>query len=418
MLKKNNVIILIFICIANLHSFANGLYTKNVQISLLTCDPGNDVYSLYGHTAIRIKDTVLGTDYVVNYGIFSMGLDNFVYLFVKGETDYQVDISYFSDFMYEYVSEHRNVFENVLQLPDSNRKMFLEYLEWNLRPENKIYRYKFFSDNCSTRIRNIIEKTASVEWKITASNRVIPPLLCENYSTITNYWKKQTKVSFRQMIHIYQSKMPWLNIGIDAPMAAPADTHLNYRAVMFLPDFLMDAVQNATIDSNGKIIPLSKPVHPLLQYKPQPIDTLSFFLMPTPVAITLFLAFLIVTILGLRKQKLFRAIDVSLLFITGILGCIVYFMAFVSVHESMWPNYNICWAIPLNFIAAIVAIFSKRLLLLYYQGLWVVYGLFFLALAFIPQSIPFIYVMLPLLILLRFLAYNYDVVKQAVLKKN
>ena len=381
--------------------------TSETKISLITCGAGYEVYSMYGHTALRVKDTKLGYDYIFNYGVFSLQMDNFAYHFVKGETDYQVVITTFDSFIQEYVDDNRDVYENEFQLTDSSKRLIVDYLEWNLQPENKVYRYKFFSDNCATRIRDILEKSSQIHWNTNSENRVKPPQSGQFSLVINDYWKTKTQYTFRDIILIYQSKLPWINATIQIPIAAPADTHLTYRAAMFLPDFLMDAVQNATVINNGKSLPLVKsavqllvPNQKLLPVKPSILSS------PFFVITIIFILLFIITLLGIYRRRLYRFIDCFLLFVTGVFGVLLVFMSFISVHESMRPNFNLWWAFPLNFIAFFFVLFSSRYLIKYYQFLFVLYGLFFFCLPFIPQSIPFIQCVFPLLILFRFIAYK------------
>jgi len=408
--KKGVLLILVFLCSLSLSltTRASITVTPNTRISLLTCGAGYEIYSMYGHTAIRIKDSSIGYDYVVNYGIFSMGIDNFAWLYLKGETDYEVAASTFEDFMAEYRDDNREVYENEIQIPDSGKRILLDYLAWNLEPENKVYRYKFFSDNCATRIRDLLERSMKISWNTNPHNRIESPANAQFTNVIKDYWQKNTNYTFRDIILIYQDKIPWVNAGIQIPIAAPADTHLTYRAAMFLPDFLMDAALNASTVSNGKLIPLVKPTIQLLRADPRYIPVkLSWFLRPQAIITAFFLLIVLLTIYGLYKKRLYRFIDVFLLLITGLIGILLVFMSFISVHECMRPNYNLWWAFPFNFFVVFIALFSKRLMLKYYFLLMVLYGLFFISLPFIPQTIAFIQCVFPLLIIIRYSAYFY-----------
>jgi len=399
------IVMLFFLSVKPVNAFIP--ITTDTKVSLITCGAGYEVYSMYGHTALRVKDTKLGYDYIFNYGVFSLQMDNFAYHFVKGETDYQVVITTYDSFIQEYVDDNREVYENEFQLTDSSKRLIVDYLEWNLQPENKVYRYKFFSDNCATRIRDILEKNAEIQWNTNSENRIKPPQSGQFSVIINDYWRTKTQYTFRDIILIYQSKLPWINAAIQIPIAAPADTHLTYRAAMFLPDFLMDAVQNATVINNGKSIPLVKPALQLLVPNTKTLPAKSSiisspFVVITCISILLFL----ITLLGIYRRRLYRFIDCFLLFVTGIFGVLLIFMSFISVHESMRPNFNLWWAFPLNFIAFFIALYSSRFLIKYYQYLSIVYGLFFFSLPFIPQTIPFIQCVFPLLILFRFIAYK------------
>jgi len=406
MLKCKKIVLAIFTILAfSVISYAVRV-TPNTKISLITCGAGYEVYSMYGHTALRIQDSVIGYDYVINYGMFSMAADNFAYHFVKGETDYQVVAESFESFIEEYITDNRYVFQTELNIPDSSKIAINDFLEWNLRPENKVYRYKFFSDNCATRIRNILEEKAHVVWNETNINRAQFPSTSEFASVIQDYWQKKTAYTFRDIILIYQSKIPWINEAIQMPIAAPADTHLTYRAVMFLPDFLLDAVQNAHITYNNKVIPLAKSTKQLVftdKYKiPQ---SLSWFERPQFIMPLFLCLVFIVSIWGIKRGRLYCFTDFLLMFISGLLGVFLFFMSFISVHECMFPNYNLLWAFPLNFIAAFAVLLSHKCLKYYYRFLIYLYVFFFIVIPFLPQHFLFVWMTIPIAILVRIASY-------------
>ena len=128
----------------------------SLQISLLTCGPGQEVYSIYGHTAIRVKNLATGDDIVVNYGVFDMSKSHFVLRFIFGLTDYTIVITDFSHFCAEYAYDKRWVKEQPLNLTPSEKLRIEEALMENYRPENRVYRYNIFYDNCTTRARDMI----------------------------------------------------------------------------------------------------------------------------------------------------------------------------------------------------------------------------------------------------------------------
>lgn len=128
------------------------------QVSILTCNPGKDVYSMYGHTAIRITDHDQNLDVVFNYGVFSFDSPNFLYRFAKGQTDYLMIGQKFSSFIPEYEEDKRSVYKQVLNLSPEGKNQLFQALVKNSLPENRMYRYNFFMDNCATRVRDMIER--------------------------------------------------------------------------------------------------------------------------------------------------------------------------------------------------------------------------------------------------------------------
>ena len=131
-------------------------WLDSVDISLLTCGPGQEVWSYYGHTALRIEDHVHGTDLAVNWGMFSFKQAFFILRFVFGMTDYQIGIFPMEHFIAEYSSEGRWVRQQRLALTREEKIKILSAIDENNKEENRTYRYNFFFDNCTTRARDMI----------------------------------------------------------------------------------------------------------------------------------------------------------------------------------------------------------------------------------------------------------------------
>ena len=175
-------------------------FIKNVnhsKISILTCDPGTEIYSLFGHSALRIKNSKNNLDFVVNWGLFEFSENQFQfgYDFAKGRLNYYMGLQSMSNFIMEYASSKRGVREQVLNLNNDEKLKLLSLIEENYRPENRSYRYEFFYDNCSSRIRDLLIKVYGDKLKFHNS--------------------KANKFTFREIIHEYLKYHPWLELGID-----------------------------------------------------------------------------------------------------------------------------------------------------------------------------------------------------------
>ncbi|MBC8003947.1 MAG: DUF4105 domain-containing protein, partial [Verrucomicrobia bacterium] len=204
-------------------------------VSILTCDPGREVYSMYGHTAIRISDPAQGLDAVFNYGIFSFESDNFLYRFAKGETDYLLMGQQFSSFLPEYEQDQRSVYEQVLNLSaEGKNKLFIALLE-NAKEENREYRYNYFTDNCATRVRDMIERNAGGKIQFPT---------------------QQSTQSYRDLINDFHHSFRWIDFGIDLVISKPADVPIPFYAHMFLPEYLHDQFSKATISYSDASQPL------------------------------------------------------------------------------------------------------------------------------------------------------------------
>ena len=182
-------------------------WVDSVDISLLTCGPGQEVWSYYGHTALRIEDRAHGSDVAVNWGMFSFNQDFFVLRFVFGLTDYQIGIIPMDRFMAEYSYEGRWVRQQRLALTRNEKWNILTAVEKNNQEENRTYRYNFFYDNCTTRARNMI-----IDHLATNS---------------TNFEIKTTLSTYREEIHRLNAHHRWARFGNDLLLGFRADRAIN-----------------------------------------------------------------------------------------------------------------------------------------------------------------------------------------------
>lgn len=304
----------------------------SVQISLLTCSPGNEVWSLYGHTAIRVFDPAHAQDIVINYGLFNFRQSNFILRFVFGLTDYEMGIEPFNMFMVEYARQGRQVIQQTLQLSNSDKERILQALALNYQ-NNRVYRYNFFYDNCTTRARNILidNITAKVSYRINPN--------------ITS--------SYRTMIHQWNGAHRWARFGNDLLLGVKADAKTNYAEQQFLPDTLRkDFAGAAIIDSAGKSRSLVSSTTVLLKANADNVvsnrniwDTIT----PTMLWSGVFIVILLAGMIEYRRQKTFWLIDVTLLTLDGIAGIILLAMVF-SQHPTVNLNLQILLLNPLSLI--------------------------------------------------------------------
>ena len=172
-MKKVLVIIL-----AALVFMSKNLSSQSVQdttIYLITCSPGTETYSIYGHSAIRVVISHLNSDTVYNWGVFDFNTPHFFWKFAKGRLNYLLDTSEFQRFMPEYYYEKRSVFSQKINLESSEKRVLLSLIQVNRLPENRSYRYDFFYDDCSTRIRDMIEKAVGPRLIYTPEEKRLMP---------------------------------------------------------------------------------------------------------------------------------------------------------------------------------------------------------------------------------------------------
>ncbi len=298
-----------------------------IRISLLTCTPGAELYSVFGHSALRVVDSAAGTDIVYNYGTFDFNDPDFYTKFVRGKLMYFVSQVSYPDFIFEYQYFKRGVVEQVLHLSPIKKKKIQSFLFENIREENRYYKYDFLYDNCTTRLRDIIfqkEENSIVEV----------PMIVESGQT------------FRDHLHYYlnRAEMKWTALGIDLLLGIGADMPMDNMESMFLPDFLMKGISSATVDNvkleSDKIIQVK-------DMQSIPLQS-SFFV--TPLFIISLLSFLLlIPSFGFIKNTTLGSLADRILFIsTGLLGIFLLFMWLGTDHESFSKNINLIWAFPLN----------------------------------------------------------------------
>ena len=289
----------------------------SVQFSLLTCAPGQEIYALFGHTAIRYQNFSQGTDLVFNYGMFSFNAPNFIYRFVKGETDYQLGITPFPYFEAEYALRGSSVYQQVLNLTPSEKQTLWKLLRDNYLPENRTYRYNYFYDNCTTRARDQIEK--SIRGKVV-------------YPSVE--WVK----TFRGIVHEFTVGSPWDELGIDLCLGAEADEAIDIRKQMFAPFYMRYFADGAYIrDADGNTRPFILREEKIVDVTPEPEP--AFGLTPMEAGALFLLLNVLVGFWQWKKKCIFWGWDVLLYAAQGIAGCIIAFLFFVSSHPTVGSNW-------------------------------------------------------------------------------
>lgn len=357
-----------FIFLALLVNFtSSGLSAQDssrLRISLLTCTPGDELYSIFGHSAIRITDSSnVGNDYfdiVYNYGTFNFDDEGFYLKFMRGKLLYFISIVKFDDFKFDYQSTNRGMTEQVLNLTPIEKENIHFALKENLKEENRYYQYDFFLDNCTTRLRDIIEKYKQPQ-------PLFHPVMPAN-------------TRFRQAIHQYldSGKQYWSKLGIDILLGARTDRIMTTSQQQFLPDNLMLAMDKSTPRmslSSGNLYQLTNNT-----------DKKSWF---TPVLFFSLLLGLFIS-LSLSKNKyaqsVLNGLDGLLFFTTGLLGIILLFMWFFTDHSMTKNNYNLFWALPTHIIFSFLINKNKPFVKKYFLATAISLAILLLLWPFLPQQ--------------------------------
>ena len=301
----------------------------SVEFSLLTCQPHDEVYSLYGHTAIRYHELKPGgLDLAFNYGVFDFKRPHFVARFVFGLTDYELGAYPYKYFVLEYRRFGSMVTEQVLNLTDEEKLALHDALAINLRPENKIYRYNYFYNNCTTKARDIIE--SCINGKIEYAER-------EDYTP-----------SYRDMVHSMTRNNPWSRFGNDLLLGIKADWKTDLRQQEFLPGNLLYDFDHAQIYKEGTYRPLIKERRIAVPAGVQIIES-GFPLTPLACAAILLVVGIVIFFFEWRKKRVFVLWDVLLMITTGTIGIVLTLMLF-SQHPTVSLNLQIILCNPLPWL--------------------------------------------------------------------
>ena len=374
----------------------------SIRLSLLTCDAGEEIYTLFGHSAIRYQHRGKGIDVVFNYGLFNFGAPNFILRFALGETDYQLGMTTYDRFAAEYAWYGRDVVEQELNLNPEEKEKLVAALEENYLPQNRVYRYNFFYDNCATRPRDQIEQA------VTGDIRYAQPM----DSLLTN-------VTYRTLLHRYSEGHPWSRFGMDLCMGSEADRPITRRATMFVPFLLHDALAQAVVlDNDSTERPLVCNERRLVQTGLTAADHRSDDMLTPDVCAWLLLVVVIgCTWYGFSKRRPLWGIDLVLFLAAGTAGCILAFLVLFSQHPAVSPNYLLWVFHPLHLfcLPCLLRRVAKGKISRYLVANIAILTLFIILKGVIPQEIPPTVVPLAGCLLLRS-AYQVILAKQKASK--
>lgn len=314
-----------FLLFFSFSAFSQSL-SPEARVSLLTISPGAELYSTFGHSALRIVDPALGIDQNYNYGTFNFNAPGFYLKFLRGQLDYQIASYPFYLEMDYWNRSGRQVTEQVLRLSQEQKQKIFEYLNTNLLPENRDYRYLFLYDNCSTRLRDVLQ--------IACGNSLVFDKNLNDGQTY-RYWIDQ---------YAQRNNQKWADFGMDLAIGLPSDQKAGWDGAMFIPDNLMFALDSATIktDSSSTGIVLSK------QYLNElGVQSTANPFTPFLVFLLLFVAVAVYTYYQYKSKSVSKLFDVVLFTVLGFAGWIILLLWFFTDHGVTESNLSILWASPL-----------------------------------------------------------------------
>lgn len=300
-------LLIIFLCSQLAHA------NDSVEISIITCSPGKEVYTIFGHSAIRIVKKSSEIDQVYNFGMFDFQTPGFTFKFLKGKLEYYLGTKSTKSFINEYTNEGRIISEQVLNLNTAEKSTIINQLLFLHQPENKFYLYAFLNKNCATELRDLLEKTG-IQFK-----------------------DELLEQSYRELMKPYLVESPWYKLGLNLILGKSLDEKVMRNASIFLPDYFEKEVNSATL--NGKKIVKSSAV---LNSIP-PVDKNNLHLLFSPLIV-----FSVLAVLFIFWMPTPLKIIVCLLI--GMIGLIILTLWLFSDHPELKNNLNILWCNPLYLI--------------------------------------------------------------------
>ena len=331
------------------------------RMSLLTCSPGEELYTCFGHSAIRYTDTLNGewVDYVFNYGTFEFS-EGFYLKFARGKLNYMLSVEEFPGFQQAYLYGGRGILENEFKLTAEQIRTLGASLIENAKKENKYFQYDFFYDNCATRVRDIVLKAF--------------PEIQQNEKTFSN------RPRFRHDIDVYLAHQYWADFGIDLVLGRPCDKTPEAGQTSFLPDSLQSNMMDWTL--NGKKV-LGRteellPVDDSLFEKQAPSAKPILYV---TLSALLFAGFSIY--LGWKKRG-WNFSERLFLGFFGLLGVVLFVMWFLTDHTTTKWNFNLLWANPMLFILVFARLNSLKTWIRKYVFVQMILSAYVLIALYIP----------------------------------
>lgn len=345
---------------------ANSQEAAKEEVYLLTCGPGTEIYSVYGHSALRVVIPEKNSDTVYNWGVFDFSTPNFAWRFARGKLDYSLGVSSYEGFLREYYMEKRWVVSQKINLDSAQTEKLFVLLEENLKPENINYRYDFFYDDCSTRIRDLLEKSVG-------DNLDYPPDLSTNELP-----------TFRDLISKYEKGYVWRRAGIDLLIGTGGDKKASFRDRMFLPVEMKDGLSQTNVRREGKMIPLLTNPALVLDFEPPVVKP---NMITGPFFIFGLLLIICIGLTGyLRGKKANNIIDIIIFSIFSILSVLMIFLNLFTDHQQLKSNLNIIWLSPFV-ILCLVSLVLKKDWRTWFRIVFFLSVGFLAFLVFLPQDI-------------------------------
>ena len=338
----------------------------HLRFSLLTCSPGAELYSAWGHTAIRVTDRNTGLDMVYNYGTFDDSDPEFYLRFTKGIMHYALSVYPFADFLQEYQFQGRGIVEQTLDLTCAEKIRIFNALQENNTDENRFYYYYFHTDNCTTRAKDMILKNTNGPVSI----RNIVPV---------------NSVTYRNLIHAYldEGGQYWSKFGVDLFLGMNLDKKVTNEEAMFLPDYLKKGF-DSTLVSNRPLVGGSQTI----LHWPDFSARFKFLSNPFIVFSVLLLAIGGIALSkGPWTNKVLAIFDTIFFLALGVFGILMAALWIFRIDTVCRNNLNLLWALPTHIIAPFFMHRNTMFKIKYFQVVFWISIVLAFTWFFIPQQI-------------------------------
>ena len=337
-------------------------YSQNMQlsdvteVSILTCGTGNESYSLYGHTGIRIKDQINHLDIVYNYGTFDFETPNFILKFVKGDLQYFMSVSNYPNFEYGYQYENRSIYQQTLSLSQEKKQQLFDSLNADLNSDKRFYTYKFIDRNCTNMVVDKI-------------NTILGATLIKT--------KEPVDITYRAILFPYSKEHFFEQLGINIIFGTKVDQKAKR---LFLPFELLDVLKDTKVNEK----PLVTETKTLFEARPTSYQS--------SILNSIYIVIIALGIIVLANKK---GINLFYFGSIGLVGLFLCLVGFYSFHEEVMWNYNALLFNPL-YLIFIVYYFKNDIKKIVLWGK-IIIALLLIYLVYILNKVH-LYLMLPFII--------------------
>ena len=337
MKNKIKLLFLVFLVFYT-YNVSSQTLSPEAEISVLTFGPGKtELYSAYGHSAIRVHDPVQGFDAAYNYGTFDFNQPNFYVNFTRGHLIYKLAVQDARRLSEYYQYNNRSITEQVLALTPRQKQIVFDYLQNNAKPENADYNYDYFYDNCATRILYVFEEALGEEIRFDDS------------------FVEDQGLTVRELTDRYSAiEFPWGKLGIDICLGMPMDKKLTNIQYTYIPEYVFKAFAIAQVQHDESWQPIVNATNYIFTAKVA--NTNGPSITPQLVFWSFLILIVIISVIAQIKKFSLRWFDLILFLVVGLLGLLLFLLWVATDHTAAAWNLNLLWAWPTHLVIAFLLV--------------------------------------------------------------